>query len=592
MRGKIKRILGIGAALLMSLAFGETVFAENELSDIKIEVELQEDGSGIVTEFRQMNMDDGTELFIVLEEMQDSELLDFSVAGFEEVTDWDSDDSREEKAGKYGVIETDDGLELVWGIGDYGTNEYEVTYTLSNLVRELEDGQALLWNFDTFSDIPAENLTVEISSPEPFTEDNVRFWGFGFDGDIQLVGNTIVWQAEEEVDDSNDVTVLLQFQPGLFNTQVSVEDTLEEQREMAMNGSAYNDPSDAIPIAIAIGMATIGGGAALGATAYVVKVNKAKKEAGRMRSGLERMKDNKGIVYEKIPYRGEDLAGIAYLLQDFQKGYFEDYFSAYLLKWVTEERIMINASKDDSIFGEEFDTEITIQQYEEERRLHPESFSDHVENLKTSNESYEMGLWLMLLDAANSNGVVGDDRIKKWAKKNAKEVETFANYLTTYSTEYLEREKLVSFKEIKVWGTKHLVAIASPEGDQLFDRLVQFDNYLEEIELEGFANRKNPFSVEEFLLWNILYARSEEITDQFKEMVPDPTNDDYGYDDGNFIYHYWYWNGMTGFRSNWSDGLASGGFYSSTSSGASGIGGATSFGGGAGAGGGGGGGAR
>src|SRR5690606_12586980 len=170
----------------------------------------------------------------------------------------------EEKAGKYGVIETDDGLELVWGIGDYGTNEYEVTYTLSNLVRELEDGQALLWNFDTFSDIPAENLTVEISSPEPFTEDNVRFWGFGFDGDIQLVGNTIVWQAEEEVDDSNDVTVLLQFQPGLFNTQVSVEDTLEEQREMAMNGSAYNDPSDAIPIAIAIGMATIGGGAALG----------------------------------------------------------------------------------------------------------------------------------------------------------------------------------------------------------------------------------------------------------------------------------------------------------------------------------------
>ena len=470
MRGRIKRILGIGAALLMSLAFGETVFAENELSDIKIEIELLEDGSGVVKEYRQMNMDEGTELFIVLEEMQDSELLGFQVAGFEEVAEWDSDDSREEKAGKYGVIETDDGLELVWGIGDYGPNEYHVSYALSNLVRELEDGQALLWNFDTFSDIPAENLTVEISGPEPFTEDNVRFWGFGLEGDIELVDDKIVWQADEEVDDSNDVTVLLQFQPGFFNTQVSVDDTLEEQREMAMNGSAYNDPSDAIPIAIAIGMAAVGGGAAVGATAFAVKVNKAKKEAGRMRSGLERMKDNKGILYEEIPYYGEDIAGIAYLLQDFQKGYFEDYFSAYLLKWVTEERILINASKDDSIFGEKFDTEITIQQYEEKRRLHPESFSDHVENLETSNESYEMGLWLMLLDAANSNGVVGDDRIKKWAKKNAKEVETFANYLTTYSTEYLEKEKLVSFKEIKVWGTKHLVAVASPEGDQLFDR--------------------------------------------------------------------------------------------------------------------------
>lgn len=420
MRGRIKRILGIGAALLLSLAFGETVFAENELSDIKIEIELLEDGSGVVKEYRQMNMDEGTELFIVLEEMQDSELLGFQVAGFEEVAEWDSDDSREEKAGKYGVIETDDGLELVWGIGDYGPNEYHISYALSNLVRELEDGQALLWNFDTFSDIPAENLTVEISGPEPFTEDNVRFWGFGFEGDIELVDDKIVWQADEEVDDSNDVTVLLQFQPGFFNTQVSVDDTLEEQREMAMNGSAYNDPSDAIPIAIAIGMAVVGGGAAVGATAFAVKVNKAKKEAGRMRSGLERMKDNKGILYEEIPYYGEDIAGIAYLLQDFQKGYFEDYFSAYLLKWVTEERILINASKDDSIFGEKFDTEITIQQYEEERRLHPESFSDHVENLETSNESYEMGLWLMLLDAANSNGVVGDDRIKNGLKRMQK----------------------------------------------------------------------------------------------------------------------------------------------------------------------------
>ncbi|MEG0475123.1 MAG: hypothetical protein RR548_05425 [Carnobacterium sp.] len=96
--------------------------------------------------------------------------------------DWDADASLEEKTGHYGTVETGSGLELIWGIGEYGENEYEVSYTLSNLVRELEDGQALLWNFDTFSDIPAENLTVEITGFEPFTEENVRFWGFGFDG--------------------------------------------------------------------------------------------------------------------------------------------------------------------------------------------------------------------------------------------------------------------------------------------------------------------------------------------------------------------------------------------------------------------------
>lgn len=593
MNKSIKRLLGIGVIVfLFSMAFGETVFAENELSDMTIEVELQEDGSGIVTEHRKMNMDEGTELYIVLDDLQDSQLLDFSVAGFQEVKEWDSDASLEEKAGYYGTVETDSGLELIWGIGKYGQQEYEVTYTLSNLVRELEDGQALLWNFDTFSDIPAENLTVEISGFEPFTTENVRFWGFGFEGDLQLEGDTVVWKAEEEVDSSKDVTVLLQFPQGLFNTQATVDMTLEEQREMAMDGSAYNDEasSNTIPIVIASLFAVGGGGTAAFAITYFRKLKKAKEEAGQMRSGVQRIQENKGILLEEIPYQGEDFAGIAYLLQDIQKGYFEDYFSAYLLKWTSEERMIIHTAEDKTLFGDGFNTEIEIFHFEEERACYPQSFTNFVDQIETNQEvTYETGLWLMLLDAANSRGFIEDNKMKKWAKKHAKEVETFADYLIDYSKEYLENEGLISFKEIEVWGAKHEVAIASPEGDKLFDRLVQFDNDLEEVELEGFTDNTASYSFAEFLFWNTLYFRSEEITKEFKKVIPNPTNVSGGND---FMYYYWYWNGMTGFRKNWSSGLASGGFHSSASSAVSGTGGSTSFGGGAGAGGGGGGGAR
>lgn len=238
-RGRIGWVIGL--ALLLNLGAEAEVAAANRMQDIRIEVELQEDGSGVITEHRQMELDEGTELYITLENLQDSELLDFSVVGFEEEPDWDTGASREEKAGKYGVVETGTGLELIWGIGEYGVNTYEVTYTLSNLVRELEDGQGLLWNFDTFSSIPAENLTLEITGPEPFTEDNARFWGFGFEGDIQNEGGRIVWEASEEVDSSNDVTVLLQFPPQAFATQAVVGMTLAEQRETAMQGSTYQE---------------------------------------------------------------------------------------------------------------------------------------------------------------------------------------------------------------------------------------------------------------------------------------------------------------------------------------------------------------
>lgn len=573
MNKRVRMSLSIGAAFLFSMAFGEVVFAENELTDITIEIELQEDGSGIVKEHRKMNMDDGTELYIVLNDLQDSKLLDFSVMGFQKIDPWEPDASLEEKADHYGIVGTDDGLELIWGIGKYGENDYEVTYALSNLVRELEDGQGLLWNFDTFSDIPAEKLTVKITGFEPFTEENVRFWGFGFEGDIQLEGNTIVWEAEEVVNNSKDVTVLLQFPQVLFATQANVGMTSEEQREMAMNGSAYNDEatSNTVPIVILSLIAVTGGGATVFAIKYYKKLKQAKEAAGQMRTGKQRVKENKTVILEGIPYQGEDFAGIAYLLQDIDKGYFEDYFSAYLLRWSYEKRIIIHTAEDKSLFSDGFDTEIEIPHFEEERARYPQSFTKFVDKIKTNHgETYETGLWLMLLDASNSNGFIEDNKMKKWAKKHAKEVGKFADYLIDYSKEFLEKERLISFKEIKVWGTKSEVAIASPEGDKLFDRLVQFDNYLEEIDLEGFADNTNPFTFEEFLFWNTLYYRSEELTEEFKEMIPNPNNIS---GENQFIYYYWYWNGVTGFRNNWSSGLASGGFHSSSSSAASGTGG-------------------
>lgn len=592
MNKNIKWVLGMGVVFLLSITFGETVYAENVLSDITIEVELQEDGSGIVTEHRKMIMDEGSELYIVLDDLQDSKLLDFSVAGFQEVEPWDSDASLKGKANHYGTVGTDDELELIWGIGKYGENEYEVSYTLSNLVRELKDGQALLWNFDTFSDIPAENLTVKITGFEPFTKENIRLWGFGFEGDMQLESETVVWRAKEDIDSSNDVTVLLQFPQGQFNAQVDVDMTLEEQLDRAMDGSAYNDDasSDTILIVIASLLAIVGGGSTILGIAYYRKIKKAKEEANQMRSGTQRIKDNKEVILKEIPYKGKDFAGLAYLLQEIHKGYFEDYFSAYLLKWSADERIIVHTTENKSFLGNSYDTEIEIFHFEEERALYPQSFAHFIDQLETdSGEIYETGLWLMLLDASDSNGFIKGKEMKKWAKKHAKNVEKFADYLIDYSKDYLEKEDLISFKEIKVWGTKHEIANASLEGDALFERLVQFDNYLDKTKLENFTNNNKPFTFRELLFWNTLYFRSKEITEEFKELVPNPND----FSGGNDFYYYpLYWNGVNGFRKDWSTGLASGGFSSSASSATSGMGGSTSVGGGAGAGGGGGGGAR
>lgn len=177
MKNHMKKFFAALAVLLIfSLTFIPRVYA-NEMSSIAYDVELQADGSGIITETRKMYLTEDTEIYITFDRLSGSEVTDFHVSDFgeplEEESDWDVSASREEKAGKYGIVETSDGVELCWGIGDYGEHEYTVTYTMTNMVRQLEDGQGMNWQFfNGKGNIPPEEVTIRIAGPQSFDQDN------------------------------------------------------------------------------------------------------------------------------------------------------------------------------------------------------------------------------------------------------------------------------------------------------------------------------------------------------------------------------------------------------------------------------------
>ena len=180
--------------LIISSMFLTTQVSANAIKELVMKVHINEDGSVDITEERLQNMDEGTENYMIFNDrdMGEVEVTNFSVDGYEAVEDWDSDASLEEKAGKYGILDTSSGQELVFGIGEYGSdNEYTVHYTLENMVRNIDGGQSLFWNFDTFSSLPTGEFTMEITSDVPF--EDVNYWGFGFIGDIELIDDTIYW---------------------------------------------------------------------------------------------------------------------------------------------------------------------------------------------------------------------------------------------------------------------------------------------------------------------------------------------------------------------------------------------------------------
>ena len=567
---------------------GEKVFADNKIHSIDISVELQEDGSAIVEETRNMTADDGTELYIEMNNLQDSEVSNFSVEGFNFNPVWDSDQSLEEKEGYYGIIRDDDDTELVWGMGEHGDKTYQLTYTLSNVVRNLNDGQGLLWNFDTFLGIPTEDLTLTIESPVGLSQDNTNFWGYGFDGDIQMQGDQIVWTSEESLDDGNNVTVLLQFPSDLFNTSASVDMTLEEQREVANEGSSYNKSSSSDSgwiFWLIFGITFIPGlGISTAIMIYFFKVRKVKRENNAMVTGAERIKMNKGKTTDVVPEYGDDIANIAFFLQELQAGYFEDYFAAYLTKWLSEDRIEIETFKTDKFFGDKYTTYIHVKDFDQQQPAM--TFDEWVEK-NPEDSTIEDAMWIMLLDAADSHGEIDSTVMMEWAKEHADEVTKFELILKARSMEYLEDAGYINVVKDKVWKRTITIAQSTPKGEELFNHITQYVAHLDDIEVDHVQEDKQLSNI---LVWALIGGAATKIAKQYEDILPMKQ----AYDDSSATYtptHYWH--STMHFRQNWSTGLSSGGFNSVVAGGGSGgSGGSTSSGGGGGAGGGGGGGAR
>lgn len=548
------------------LVFSSNVSA-NEINHLDMDIEINADGSVSVTETREADMSEGTENYIVFndEDMGEVNVTNFSVEGFTEEQDWDLDASIEEKAGQYGVVETDDGVELVWGIGDYGEQTYVVHYTLENVVRNLEDGQSLYWNFNTFMDLPTDDFTMNVTSAVPFDED-MQFWGFGFSGDINREGDSIIWTSEETLTDGNDAVLLMHFPEGTYSTNVSGEGTLEEESEAAMDGSIYDNGSPG-PWTIA---SIIGSNVAIAIAIIFVflRFTSRRSKAGHIARASTIKKNNKELEADAPPAI-DDYASIAFVLKHLQMGGFEEIFQAYMMKWTDEGHITIEIDRKPGQKLDKGTAEITIHDYQAISEKESTSFKEMSKHVKKEElkDGYEPLLWQMLIDAANDDGRIDGNRFKKWSKKNAKAVSTVADKLVEYSMSQLEANDYFKFDKERIFGIKVPITIPSQKGADLLDHLEQYKNYLKKDYRRIYEND----DYRQHMLWSVLVGEGQDVQKHLAKVTPK--------DNSNPPVYVGYYYGPYLSSQSWSQGLGQGGFSSSA---ASGSGGTTGAGGGAG----------
>lgn len=240
------------AAALLS---GTPVFGRNVVHDVAISLNLQADGTANVTEVWTVDVTEGTEWYLVRENLGDIVVEGLSVSdetGHKYLVEpeWNSDRSRSEKARRCGIIHKRKGVEICWGIGDYGSRVYKVSYLMTRAVKTLRDADMLhLQLLSPGISSKPQHVSVRISAPG-LTKENVRFWGFGFEGRSWF-------ETPEDADASRSGTVcmestgrlrsviaLLRFEKGLFNSPSVQNRGFEDVLAEALDGAHFEDEGD------------------------------------------------------------------------------------------------------------------------------------------------------------------------------------------------------------------------------------------------------------------------------------------------------------------------------------------------------------
>ena len=239
--------------LLVLLASATGISARPYLHSLDIRVVLSHNGDARITETRVMDIDDeGTECYIGLGNMGGSEVRDLRVSDedgndFENIGDWDIDESRSWKEYKCGIVYKHNGYELCWGLGESGSRTYTTSYTITSLVHAYPDADAIRHVFLDQDVSPKPNhakISIEAEDSILFTDENCGIWGFRFGGELGFQDGRIIAYNTEDFGHSGAMYIMVRFNKGMFEPTIQEDDTFEHKKEQAFEGSDYTSDDE------------------------------------------------------------------------------------------------------------------------------------------------------------------------------------------------------------------------------------------------------------------------------------------------------------------------------------------------------------
>lgn len=494
----------IGCVLCAGVLFAPAALAKNNVSEIAIDVTLRDDGSAYVVQNWTGEFNEGTENYIPIN-TGDIEISDFSVSDidgtYEFVDDWDVNAGFDEKKRKCGINPTDTGVELCFGISEYGEHRYAIEYVVTDFIKSYSDYDGtnfMLINPDT-STFPTDGrIRIVTQDGTPLSAENAAIWAFGYEGKIDFADGGVTAYTTVPLEGSNSMIVMLRLNRGIVSPTKMLSASFDEVKDEAFAGSDYGDAyadEEATPAELAIGLIIM-----LLFLAIPVLI---------VRSMLKRKKEIKKFCSEAgyfrdVPNHG-DIEVSHYLAQTFDVANDESLIiGALLLSMINKRCIEPQTEKKIGFFGK-------VNQ------------SVNMKLLKEPDTGIEKRLYNILVGAAGEDGILQEKELENYAYANP---ETVNGIIDDAKSEGMETFRAHGGFTA---GVGRRIRDLSPMGREELSEVVGLKKYLEEFSLIAEREISEVEIWKEYMIYATLFGIADKVMKQLEKVYPDriPEFEDY-----------------------------------------------------------------
>ncbi|MCD7809941.1 MAG: DUF2207 domain-containing protein [Erysipelotrichaceae bacterium] len=209
---------------------------DNNINSMNITVYIDKNGNAHICETWNMYVDEGSEVYKVMENMGDSKITNLKVIDenntvYTNIGEWDVDASKEDKKEKCGIVNDGDYYEICFGIGDYGNRVYTFEYDVSHFIRQYNDYQGCNFAFFSEMSLEVDEAYVTISSYFDLDEDSIFVDTFGYEGYYAFDNGNLIMQSEDTIYEDGGMQLVLEFQEDCFENLVCVDENLDDVLE-------------------------------------------------------------------------------------------------------------------------------------------------------------------------------------------------------------------------------------------------------------------------------------------------------------------------------------------------------------------------